>query len=173
MAKTLVLAEKPSVARELARVLGCKQSGEGYLEGEKYIVTWALGHLVELAPPEDYDKAWAKWDMLTLPMLPERMKTVVIPQSGRQFRAVQASFAEGTWASWSSPPTRGRRSWRWILEGRVEGAGQAAVDLLPDRQGHPGGLHPPAARGRATTCSAPPAPAARPTGWWASASPGP
>ena len=57
MAKTLVLAEKPSVARELARVLGCKQSGEGYLEGEKYIVTWALGHLVELAPPEDYDKA--------------------------------------------------------------------------------------------------------------------
>ena len=95
MAKTLVLAEKPSVARELARVLGCKQSGEGYLEGEKYIVTWALGHLVELAPPEDYDKAWAKWDMLTLPMLPERMKTVVIPQSGRQFRAVQAQLRRG------------------------------------------------------------------------------
>ena len=62
MAKTLVLAEKPSVARELARVLGCKKSGEGFLEGERYIVTWALGHLVELAPPEDYDKAWAKWE---------------------------------------------------------------------------------------------------------------
>lgn len=90
MAKTLVLAEKPSVARELARVLGCKKSGEGFLEGDRYIVTWALGHLVELAPPEDYDKSWAKWDLLTLPMLPEKMKTVVIPQSGRQFRAVQA-----------------------------------------------------------------------------------
>ena len=95
MSKTLVLAEKPSVARELARVLGCKKSGEGFLEGDRYIVTWALGHLVELAPPEDYDKAWAKWDLLTLPMLPERMKTVVIPQSGRQFRAVQAQLRRG------------------------------------------------------------------------------
>ena len=52
MAKTLVLAEKPSVGRELARVLDCKKSGNGYLEGDKYIVTWALGHLVTLADPE-------------------------------------------------------------------------------------------------------------------------
>ena len=95
MAKTLVLAEKPSVGRELARVLGCKKAGEGCLEGDRYIVTWALGHLVELAPPEDYDKAWAKWDMLTLPMLPDKMKTVVIPQSGRQFRSVQALMRRG------------------------------------------------------------------------------
>ena len=58
MAKTLVLAEKPSVGRELARVLGCKKGGDGYLEGETDIVTWALGHLVELAAPEDYDKSW-------------------------------------------------------------------------------------------------------------------
>lgn len=71
MAKTLVLAEKPSVGKELARVLGCRRGGEGCLEGERYIVTWALGHLVELAPPEAYDKAWEKWDLLTLPMLPD------------------------------------------------------------------------------------------------------
>ena len=119
MAKTLVLAEKPSVARELARVLGCKQSGEGYLEGEKYIVTWALGHLVELAPPEDYDKAWAKWDMLTLPMLPERMKTVVIPQSGRQFRAVQAQLRRGDVGELVIATDAGREGElvaRWILE---------------------------------------------------------
>ena len=64
MAKTLVLAEKPSVGKELARVLGCRRGGEGCLEGERYIVTWALGHLVELAPPEAYDKAWEKWDLL-------------------------------------------------------------------------------------------------------------
>ena len=119
MAKTLVLAEKPSVARELARVLGCTQSGEGYLEGEKYIVTWALGHLVELAPPEDYDKAWAKWDMLTLPMLPERMKTVVIPQSGRQFRAVQAQLRRGDVGELVIATDAGREGElvaRWILE---------------------------------------------------------
>lgn len=90
MSKTLVLAEKPSVGRELARVLGCTKSGEGCLEGAEYIVTWALGHLVELSAPEEYDKAWQKWDLLTLPMLPEPMKTAVIPQSARQFRAVRA-----------------------------------------------------------------------------------
>lgn len=83
MAKTLVLAEKPSVGKELARVLGCRRGGEGCLEGERYIVTWALGHLVELAPPEAYDKAWEKWDLLTLPMLPEHMKTAVIKETGR------------------------------------------------------------------------------------------
>ena len=119
MAKTLVLAEKPSVGRELARVLGCKKAGEGFLEGEKYIVTWALGHLVELAAPEDYDKAWAKWDMLTLPMLPEKMKTVVIPQSGRQFRAVQAQMRRGDVAELVIATDAGREGElvaRWIME---------------------------------------------------------
>ena len=149
MSKTLVLAEKPSVGREIARVLGCKRTVEGGLEGERYVVTWALGHLVELAPPEDYDKAWAKWDMLTLPMLPERMKTLVIPQSGRQFRAVQAQLRRGDVGELVIATDAGREGElvaRWILD-KVEGAGQAAVDLLPDRQGHPGGLRPPAARG--------------------------
>ena len=56
MGKTLVLAEKPSVGREIARVLGCKKAGNGCLEGDKYIVTWALGHLVTLADPDVYDK---------------------------------------------------------------------------------------------------------------------
>lgn len=119
MAKTLVLAEKPSVGRELARVLGCRRAGEGYLEGERYIVTWALGHLVELAPPEDYDKAWAKWDLLTLPMLPERMKTVVIPQSGRQFRAVQAQMRRGDVDELVIATDAGREGElvaRWIME---------------------------------------------------------
>ena len=119
MTKTLVLAEKPSVGRELARVLGCKKAGEGCLEGEQYIVTWALGHLVELAPPEDYDKAWAKWDMLTLPMLPDKMKTVVIPQSGRQFRAVQALMRRGDVGELVIATDAGREGElvaRWIME---------------------------------------------------------
>lgn len=89
MAKALVLAEKPSVGKELARVLGCKRGGDGYLEGERYIVTWALGHLVTLADPDVYEKAWEKWDMETLPMLPQHMKLVVIGQTGRQFKVVQ------------------------------------------------------------------------------------
>ena len=117
--KTLIIAEKPSVARELARVLGCRRSGEGFLEGERYIVTWALGHLVELAPPEDYDKAWAKWDLLTLPMLPQKMKTVVIPQSGRQFRSVQALMRRGDVSDLVIATDAGREGElvaRWIME---------------------------------------------------------
>ena len=90
MGKSLVLAEKPSVGRELARVLGCKRGGEGYLEGDRYIVTWALGHLVTLADPESYDKKLSKWDMEDLPMLPEKMKLTVIKGSGRQFHTVQS-----------------------------------------------------------------------------------
>jgi DNA topoisomerase-3 len=90
MSKTLVLAEKPSVGRELARVLNCKKSGEGYLEGEKYIVTWALGHLVTLADPEAYDEKYKKWEMDYLPMLPDKMKLVVIGKTGKQFRVVQS-----------------------------------------------------------------------------------
>lgn len=119
MSKILVLAEKPSVGRELARVLGCKRAGEGCLEGERYIVTWALGHLVELAAPEAYDKAWEKWDMLTLPMLPERMRTVVIPQTGRQFRAVQALMRRGDVSELVIATDAGREGElvaRWIME---------------------------------------------------------
>lgn len=95
MAKTLVLAEKPSVGRELARVLDCKKSGNGYLEGDKYIVTWALGHLVTLADPDVYDKKYEKWDMQDLPMLPQNMKLVVIPESRRQFQAVSSLMMRG------------------------------------------------------------------------------
>ncbi|MCD7947542.1 MAG: DNA topoisomerase III [Oscillospiraceae bacterium] len=119
MAKTLVLAEKPSVGRELARVLGCKRGGDGYLEGEQYIVTWALGHLVELAAPEVYDKAWEKWDLLTLPMLPTEMKTVVIKETNRQFRAVQSLMKRGDVSSLVIATDAGREGElvaRWIME---------------------------------------------------------
>lgn len=88
--KSLVLAEKPSVGKELARVLGCKAGRDGYLEGDKYVVTWALGHLVTLADPDVYQKSWEKWDMEQLPMLPDPMKLVVIGQTSRQFKVVQS-----------------------------------------------------------------------------------
>lgn len=90
MGKSLVLAEKPSVARDIARVLNCKKSGNGYLEGNQYIVTWALGHLVTLADPESYDVKYKQWNLEDLPMLPEKMKLTVIKQTGKQFNAVKA-----------------------------------------------------------------------------------
>lgn len=95
MGRQLVLAEKPSVGRELARVLGCRRGGEGYLEGDRYVVTWALGHLVTLADPDVYEKKWEKWDMADLPMLPQHRKLVVIPQTARQFRVVQGLMKRG------------------------------------------------------------------------------
>jgi len=90
MGKTLVLAEKPSVARDLARVLGCKQNGNGCIIGPKYIVTWALGHLVTLADPEVYSNKYKSWNLEDLPMLPNKMELVVIKQTSKQFGAVKA-----------------------------------------------------------------------------------
>lgn len=90
--KSLVIAEKPSVARDIARVLHCNQKGNGTLEGKDYVVTWALGHLVTLADPEEYDKKYMKWEMNTLPMLPEKMKLVVIRQSSKQYQAVKTQL---------------------------------------------------------------------------------
>lgn len=93
MAKTLVLAEKPSVGRELGRVLGCNIKKDGYMEGKDYVVTWALGHLVTLADPQDYDKRLETWDMQDLPMLPDKMKLKVIPQTSRQYKLVKTQLS--------------------------------------------------------------------------------
>ncbi len=89
MGKTLVLAEKPSVGRDLAKVLNCNQGGNGFLMGNKYIVTWALGHLVTLADPEAYGEKYQTWSLETLPMLPKKMELVVIKQTSKQFGIVK------------------------------------------------------------------------------------
>ena len=90
--KSLVIAEKPSVGRDIARVLGCHKSGNGFLEGERYVVTWALGHLVELCAPESYGYQWKEWKMETLPMLPEHLEIEVIKKTGKQFAAVKTQM---------------------------------------------------------------------------------
>jgi DNA topoisomerase-3 len=78
MAKTLVIAEKPSVGRDLVQVLpGAFDKHEGYLEGPDHVVTWAVGHLVQLADPDEYDDRFKKWRMADLPIVPERFKLVV------------------------------------------------------------------------------------------------
>ena len=118
MAKSLVLAEKPSVGREIARVLGCRKGAEGYLEGDRYVVTWALGHLVTLADPDVYEKKWEKWEMEDLPMLPQNMKLVVIPQTGKQFRVVQSLMKRGDISELIIATDAGREGElvaRWIM----------------------------------------------------------
>lgn len=89
MTKTLILAEKPSVGRDIARVFNCQKNINGGLEGNKYIVTWALGHLVTLADPEKYDKHYQKWDLNDLPIIPEKMQLVVIKNTTKQYNAVK------------------------------------------------------------------------------------
>ncbi len=87
--KTLVIAEKPSVGRDIARVLKCTKSNQGALEGDRYVVTWALGHLVTLADPEGYDSKYKEWKMEDLPMMPEKFQLVVIRQTGKQYQTVK------------------------------------------------------------------------------------
>ena len=73
--KTVILAEKPSVARDIARILGASGKGKGLLQGKGYVVTWALGHLVHLAEPDEYGPSWkGRWSLETLPMVPEKWK---------------------------------------------------------------------------------------------------
>lgn len=93
--KSLVLAEKPSVAREIARVLKCGNKQKGYIEGSHYVVTWALGHLVTLAEPEDYDNKYKQWRLEDLPMLPEKMKLKVIRQTSHQYQVVKNLMNRG------------------------------------------------------------------------------
>ena len=86
----LVLAEKPSVARDLARVLGAGRRGEGYLEGGGYRVTWALGHLVHFAEPDDYGGAWAaRWSLAQLPMIPESWQLRTAERTASQLRIIE------------------------------------------------------------------------------------
>jgi len=87
--KKLVMAEKPSVARDLASVLGSFQKKDGYLENSEYVVTWAIGHLVELAEPEDYDIKFKKWGLDTLPILPDSFKLKTNPRTAKQFKIVK------------------------------------------------------------------------------------
>ncbi|MEA4898728.1 MAG: DNA topoisomerase 3 [Christensenellaceae bacterium] len=87
---TLIVAEKPSVARDIARVLGCKTRAEGALRGETYVVTWAIGHLVTLCEPDEIDPRYKKWRAEDLPILPEVLPTKVLPKTKSQFAVVKA-----------------------------------------------------------------------------------
>lgn len=90
--KKLVIAEKPSVARDIARVLGCNQKNNGTIEGKSYVVTWGLGHLVTLSDPEQYNKEFQNWKIEHLPILPKHMKLEVIKQTSKQYGIVKSAI---------------------------------------------------------------------------------
>ena len=92
----LVIAEKPSVARDIANVLGAKQKKNGYLEGNGYQVTWCIGHLVQLADPESYDEQLKRWRMDTLPIMPEVFRHEVLPSTKSQFQIVQGLIGKSS-----------------------------------------------------------------------------
>ena len=89
MGKIVVVAEKPSVGRDIARVLGCRTGGDGCLIGDRYIVTWAVGHLVTLAEPNELDPKYEKWSFATLPILPETIPLKVISTTKDQYSKVR------------------------------------------------------------------------------------
>jgi DNA topoisomerase-3 len=119
MSKSVVLAEKPSVARDIARVLGCHKKGNGFLEGSQYIVTWALGHLVTHADPEQYDNSYKEWKLEDLPIIPQPFKLVPIKQTMKQFNAVKALLSRADVKDVIIATDAGREGElvaRWILE---------------------------------------------------------
>ena len=119
MKKILVLAEKPSVGRDIAKVLGCKNDKNGYMEGSKYVVTWALGHLVTLADPESYDDKYKSWNMEDLPILPNHLKTVVIKKTSKQFNIIKSLMNRddiGELVVATDAGREGELVARWIIE---------------------------------------------------------
>lgn len=119
MSKILVLAEKPSVGRDIAKVLKCSQNKGAYIEGNKYIVTWAMGHLVGLMDPEGYDVKYKKWAMETLPMLPKHMKLTVLKKTGKQYNEVKKQMNRGDVSEIVIATDAGREGElvaRWIIE---------------------------------------------------------
>ena len=119
MSKILVLAEKPSVGRDLAKVLKCNNNKGSYIEGSKYVITWAMGHLVGLMDPEGYDNKYKEWKIETLPMLPKHMKLVVLKKTGKQFNEVKKLMNRADVSEIVIATDAGREGElvaRWIIE---------------------------------------------------------
>ena len=115
----VVLAEKPAVARDLAASLGARGRREGYLEGNGYRVTWAIGHLVGLAEPDKINPAWKVWSRATLPIVPEHFPLVVLPEGRAQYRVVKQLLTDRATESVIAATDAGREGeliFRYIYE---------------------------------------------------------
>ena len=126
----LVIAEKPSVAQSIAAVLGATQRKDGYLEGNEYLVSWCVGHLVELAQPESYEEAWKKWSYESLPIIPQEWQHEVKSDTKAQYQILKKLMHDdrvdavvcATDAGIDFPPD--------LQHGRVQKADEAFVDFL-------------------------------------------
>ncbi len=115
----LVIAEKPSVGKDIAKVLGCNKSLNGYLEGNDYVVTWAYGHLVELSDPESYDIKYKTWELNDLPIIPKQMKIQVIKKTKQQYEIVKSLLTRSDVKEIIIATDAGREGElvaRWIIE---------------------------------------------------------
>ena len=113
------IAEKPSVAREIANVIGAKSRKDGYFEGNGYQVTWTFGHFCQLLPPQDYKGQWKRWDLNTLPMLPEKFDTKLMGDSGvkKQYRIIKSLFKKAAVViNCGDAGTEGELIQRWVIK---------------------------------------------------------
>ena len=167
-----VLAEKPSVARDIARVLGAGTKGDGYLHGNGYVVTWAIGHLAALAQPHEINPDWRQWRRDLLPMLPDQWPLVVYEKTKDQFETVKQDpqLAQGL-AHRVRHRRRPRRRTDFPLHlrsRRTAPSPSAACGSPRSRRTPSAKASTPSARPPITTAwPTPPAAAAAPTGWWA------
>jgi DNA topoisomerase-3 len=124
------IAEKPSVAKEIAFVIGAKTRKDGYYEGNGYQVTWTFGHFCTLLPPEDYNPQWKRWDLDTLPMLPDHFKTKLMRDTGvqKQFKIIKGLFKKASLViNCGDAGTEGELIQRWVIK---EAAYKGAVERL-------------------------------------------
>ena len=105
----LVVTEKPSVAQAIARVIGADGRKDGYMEGNNYIVSWCVGHLVELAQPDAYSDAWKKWNYESLPMIPEEWQTEVKSDTAAQYKVLKELMHDASWTALCVQRTQGGR----------------------------------------------------------------
>ncbi|WP_109831261.1 type IA DNA topoisomerase [Reichenbachiella versicolor] len=113
------IAEKPSVAKEIANVIGATNRHDGYYEGNGYQVTWTFGHFCQLLPPEDYKPHWKRWDLNTLPMLPVRFETKIMDDGGvkKQFKIIQRLLGNAeTVINCGDAGQEGELIQRWVLK---------------------------------------------------------
>ncbi|MFY0592361.1 DNA topoisomerase 3 [Roseivirga sp.] len=113
------IAEKPSVAKEIAQVIGANARKDGYYEGNGYQVTWTFGHFCTLLPPEDYKPHWKRWDLNTLPMLPDRFETKVMDDGGvkKQFKVIQSLFSKASLViNCGDAGQEGELIQRWVIK---------------------------------------------------------
>lgn len=122
------IAEKPSVAREIASVIGAKSRKDGYFEGNGYAVTWTFGHFCQLLQPDEYKPSWKRWDLNSLPMLPDRFETKLMKDSGvrKQFKVIKSLFSKASLViNCGDAGIEGELIQRWVInEAKYKGPQQ-------------------------------------------------